>query len=78
VAIFGLVALYAGPLFNLAQTYRHAGETKAEYHRVKAENDRLERLARHSRSEAVLMREARRQGMVVPGEQAYVVNGISR
>ena len=49
---------------------------KAEYHEVAAENLRLKKLAERARSEAVLRREARRQGMIVVGEQAYVVNGM--
>jgi hypothetical protein len=77
-AVFGLCLLYVGPVYNLATTYRNAGEVKAEFHRVQAENERLQRLADRARSEAVLRSEARRQGMIVPGERAYVVNGLSR
>ena len=77
-AVFGLCLLYVGPVYNLATTYRNASEVKAEFHRVQAENERLQRLAKRARSEAVLRSEARRQGMIVPGEQAYVVNGLNR
>lgn len=71
-----LVLSYFNPLLNLARTYRQAGATKAELHRVQAENAQLERRVRHVRGESVLRREARRQGLIVPGERAYVVNGI--
>ena len=77
-AVFGLCLLYVGPVYNLATTYRNAGEVKAEFHRVQAENERLQRLADRAKSAAVLRSEARRQGMIVPGEQAYVVNGLNR
>ena len=74
--VFGLLVSYVGPLINLAKTYRSAGATKVELHRVQAENDLLERRVRHIKGDSVLRREARRQGMIEPGEQAYVVNGI--
>jgi cell division protein FtsB len=76
VLCFVLLFSYASPLLNLAKTYRQAGATKVELHRVQAENARLERRVRHVRGDAVLRREARRQGMIVPGETPYVVNGI--
>ena len=74
--VFGLLVSYVGPLINLAKTYRSAGATKAELHRVQAENAQLERRVKHVKGDSVLRREARRQGMIEPGEQAYVVNGI--
>jgi len=74
--VFGLLASYVSPLINLARTYRSAGATKVELHRVQAVNDQLERRVKHVKGDSVLRREARRQGMIVPGEQAYVVNGI--
>ncbi len=74
--VFGLLVSYVGPLVNLAKTYRSAGATKAELHRVQAENAQLERRVKHVKGDNVLRREARRQGMIEPGEQAYVVNGI--
>lgn len=70
--------LYIGPAYNLVTTYMHAGDTKEEFHRVLDENKQLKRLSERAGSEAVLRREARRQGMVLPGEQAYVVNGLNR
>ncbi len=76
--VFILVFSYFNPLYNLVRTYRQAGATKAELHRVQAENTQLERRVNHVRSESVLRREARRQGLIVPGEQGYVVNGIKR
>jgi hypothetical protein len=76
VVCFALIVSAIGPAYHLVKTYRQAGATKAELRLVQAENGLLERRVKHVRSDAVLRREARRQGMVVPGEQAYVVNGI--
>lgn len=76
--VFVLIFSYFSPLYDLAKTYRQAGATKVELHRVQAEHTQLERRVRHVKGDAVLRREARRQGLIVPGEQAYVVNGIKR
>lgn len=73
-----LLISYIGPLIDLTQSYRLAGSTRAELQRVTAENEALERRTRHLQSDVVLEREARRQGMVLPGEQPYVVNGLER
>jgi cell division protein FtsB len=77
-AVFGLCLLYVGPIYNLVTTYRETGAVKEEFHRVQDENERLRSIAEQARSDAVLRREARRQGMVIPGEQAYVVSGLNR
>lgn len=77
-AVFVIGILYVGPAYNLVTTYMHAGELKEERHRVLDENKRLKLLNEKAGSDVVLRREARRQGMIVPGEQAYVVNGLNR
>ncbi len=77
-AVFLIAVLYVGPTYNLVTTYMNAGDVKEEFHRVLDENKRLKRLSEQAGSEVVLRREARRQGMIVPGEQAYVVNGLNR
>lgn len=74
--VAGLLISYIGPTITLIKTYRSAGATKAELHRVQTQNDLLERRVKHVKGDAVLQREARRQGMINPGEVPYVVNGI--
>lgn len=76
--VFVLLISYIGPLIDLNQSYRLAGSTRAELQKVTAQNEALERRAKHLQSDVVLEREARRQGMIVPGEQPYVVNGLGR
>ena len=73
-----LLISYIGPLIDLTQSYRLAGSTRAELQKVTAEHEDLERGTKHLQSEMVVEREARRQGMVIPGEQPYVVNGLDR
>lgn len=66
------------PAVNLFENYRLVSQTRVRLHATQAETYRLEQRVKHLRGDAVLRREARRQGMIVPGEQAWVVNGIKR
>ncbi len=64
------------PAWDAVQSYRLAGQTKARLHQAQAEHSVLERKVQRARSESTLQREARRQGMIRPEEQAWVINGI--
>ena len=64
------------PAWNAVHNYRLAGQTKERLHRVQADHALLERQVKRARSEGTLSREARRQGMIGPGEEAWVINGI--
>lgn len=79
VFVLALLAVSAiKPAVNLIQSYRLVSQTRVHLHATQAETDRLQRRVKHLRGDAVLRREARRQGMVGAGEQAWVVNGIKR
>ncbi|MDQ2621653.1 MAG: septum formation initiator family protein [Actinomycetota bacterium] len=71
-----LVILAVKPAINAFQNYRLVGHTKERLYAAQEENARLERQVKHVRGDAVLRREARRQGMIDSGEQAWVVNGV--
>ena len=79
IAVFAFVLyLYVGPAVNWVATYRHAGEKRAEVAVLEARNAKLKE-RRHELTDArALEREARRLGMVKPGERAYVVEGLRR
>ena len=71
-----LVLAMIKPVWNALHTYRLAGQTKERLHQAQAEHAMLERQVRKSTSPPMLTREARRQGMISPEEEAWVVNGI--
>lgn len=75
ILIVLLVAAMVKPAWNAIHTYRLAGQTKVRLHQAQAEHATLERQVKRARSESTLQREARRQGMIKPGEEAWVVNG---
>jgi cell division protein FtsB len=77
VALVVVGVLYYKP----ARTYLHTRDTvsqrAAEVQRLRRQHAKLERLVAASTSDAELGREARRLGLVKPGEQLYIVRGIS-
>ena len=69
---------YFNPLASFVHTYRSSTAAKANLHALLLENKRLHTLVQSSDDPAVLEKAARRQGLVLPGERAYVVHGLNR
>ncbi len=73
-----LVLAMIKPVWNAVHTYRLAGQTKVRLHQAQAEHAMLERQVKKAQSKNTLLREARRQGMIMPEEEAWIVNGIKK
>lgn len=67
---------YFNPAINLYNAYQAKTESAQSLNALERENDRLETQAESLTDASVLTREARRQGMVEPGERAYVVRDL--
>ena len=79
IAVFAFVLyLYVGPAATWVSTYKEAGRKRADVAALKAENRRLRERRHDLRDPAALEREARRLGMVKPGEKPYVVEHLPR
>ena len=76
VVLLGLVYLYIGPTISYVETWNEAGSRRAEVEQLKRENQRLRERRRALQDPRVLEREARRLGMVKPGERGYIVKGL--
>jgi cell division protein FtsB len=78
VAVVVVAVLYYKP----ARTYLHTRDTvsarAAEVQKLRHQHAKLARLVAASTSDAELAREARRLGLVKPGEQLFIVRGIKR
>jgi cell division protein FtsB len=78
VVVVVVAVLYYKP----ARTYLHTRDTvsarAAEVQKLRSQHAKLERLVAASTSDAELAREARRLGLVKPGEQLFIVRGIKR
>ena len=78
----GALCFVAFLYYKPARTYfaaRHTLDGRAAEVRVlRGQETRLQRLVAASTSDAALTREARRIGLVRPGEQLFIVKGIER
>lgn len=78
VGVLGFVAfLYYQPLASYVDTRSALNERQAEVRELRAERVRLQARLERSATLTALTREARRNGLVRPGEQLFVVRGIS-
>ena len=76
IVLFGVVALYVGPSISFFTTWREAQARRGEVHRLQAENRRLRARRAALQDSRTLEREARRLGLVKPGERPYIVKGL--
>ncbi len=76
LVLFGVMVSYLNPMVNLLQAWQGSKSSDQELAQLKQEKVELTRQLRDASSPASLEREARRLGMVKPGEHAYVVKGL--
>lgn len=75
-AIVLLGFLYWKPLHTYVRTKHQLGASRADVQSLKAEQAKLQRQLAQLNSDSQLVREARRLGLVKPGEQLFIVKGI--
>ncbi len=76
LVLFLVLVSYLNPLVNLVQAWQGSKSSDAQLAQLKQERLDLARQLRADSSQAALEREARRLGMVKPGEHAYIVHGL--
>ena len=74
--LVGVALAYVGPARSLLSTWRQSGEKQAQVQALEREHEALLRRARELRDPRTVQAEARRLGMVKPGERSYVVRGL--
>jgi len=72
-----LLLLYIQPLRSYVASNARAGEQRSQVSALKAEHQRLLRQRALLRRPGAVTEEARRLGMVKPGERAFAVTGLS-
>jgi cell division protein FtsB len=78
VGVLALFAfLYVHPVAAFLEKRAEAGLRAAEVTALEAERASLERRLAEQKSEATIVREARRMQYVKPGEQLFIVKGIA-
>jgi len=76
--LFGVVALYISPSIHLVETWQESKQRRSQVTELRRENHVLRARQAALRDPRTLEREARRLGLVKPGERAYVVRGLPR
>lgn len=72
----GVLLLYVGPARSLFSTWRDAHAKQSQVRTLEQEHRALLGRARALRDPRTLVAEARRLGMVQPGERSYVVRNL--
>ncbi len=78
LVLAGVIALYVNPLRSWWSTWHESKARQGEVAVLERENDRLRERKKQLSDPRALEREARKLGMVKPGERAYVVKGLPR
>jgi cell division protein FtsB len=78
VVLVGLLGLYVGPARSYLGARHEAGQRSAEVTELRRENRRLRERRAALGDPQALEREARRLGMVKPGEKSYVIEHLPR
>ena len=76
LVLFGVMVSYLNPMVNLLEAWQGSKSNDQQLAQLKQERLELTKQLREASSPASLEREARRLGMVKPGEHAYVVKGL--
>jgi cell division protein FtsB len=77
VAVLIAIALsYVHPLRSYQAARGRVAERRAQLASLEGENARLERRLAQSGEDAFIEREARRLGLVRPGERLFIVKGV--
>ena len=76
LVLFIVIASYVGPSLHVFESWRESKGAEVRLEELKTENAELSRKAKALESDAAVMAEARKLGLVGSSEQAYVVDGV--
>jgi len=76
IVLVGLLALYVGPARSYWSTLQEAEVRRAEVEALRKENRELRARRAALSRQSTLEREARRLGMVRPGDRSFSVEGL--
>jgi cell division protein FtsB len=76
LVLFGVLVSYLNPLVNLADAWNDSKQSEERLAELQQEHQDLQRQVDEARSPLTLGREARKMGMIKPGERLYVIDGL--
>ncbi len=77
IVLFGVMVSYLNPVVNLVDAWRDSKVGEETLVELQRENASLQSQVDRAEDPLTMEREARKLGMVKPGEQAYVIDGLS-
>ena len=77
IVLFGVMVSYLNPVVNLVDAWRDSKVGEDTLVELQRENASLASQVERAEDPLTMEREARKLGMVKPGEQAYVIDGLS-
>jgi cell division protein FtsB len=78
LVLLAVALAYVGPARSLLSTWHESSAKQAQLQQLQHEHDALLQRARELRDPRTVQAEARRLGMVKPGERSYVVRNLPR
>ena len=76
LVLFGVMVSYLNPVVNLVDAWRDSKVGEERLAELQRENISLTSQVEQAEDPLTMEREARKLGMVKPGEQAYVIDGL--
>jgi cell division protein FtsB len=76
LVLFGVMVSYLNPVVNLVDAWRDSKVGEERLVELQRENASLSAQVEKAEDPLTMEREARKLGMVKPGEQAYVIDGL--
>lgn len=76
LVLFGVMVSYLNPVVNLVDAWRDSKVGEETLVELQRENASLQSQVDRAEDPLTMEREARKLGMVKPGEQAYVIDGL--
>jgi cell division protein FtsB len=76
LVLFGVLVSYLNPVVNLFDAWRDSKAGEERLTELQREQGSLQEQVEDASSPLTVEREARRLGMVRPGERSYVVHGL--
>jgi cell division protein FtsB len=76
LVLFGVLVSYLNPVVNLLDAWRDSKAGEERLAELQGEQASLQEQVEEASSPLTVEREARRLGMVRPGERSYVVHGL--
>ncbi len=76
LVLFGVLASYVNPLVNFVDAWHGSREERSQLQELSQEHSRLVAKAASLKSPEAASEEARKLGMIVSGERAYVIQNL--